>query len=475
MSSITYPNVMALDYLTVTGAVTPQFKQLATHKISIGYQMLMAYEVTKSGGFSWYGSAPANKNLTTFGLTLFTDMARVAYVDETLIPRMQNFLFSSQDYDGSWSADRTNYLPSYSNDLYSTAYIAGAIAYSGYTGPKLDLARQYIKNNLASALSLYDKALCAEALILINKNDADGISLLNDLAAAVQTSGDENYWQAASGTYGVMYSYGASLNFELTGRIATTMMRAGVHGDLVQGAINYLIAHKDALGNWMTTQSTVYALRTLIMAQGSAGSDNADGTVTITANATTLPAVTITPADADVVRFVSCRDYLQVGANNVTVQFAGTGNPMAQIVWRYYRGRTPPPPGDITIALDYSKVSLTMDETVAVTVNIANTRTNGRGANTVVAEIGIPPGFALSADELELARYQGVIDRYEIAGQQLNIYRNVLDASDSFEINYMLTPTCPLKVQTPVSKAYEYYAPEVGPGRADPILLTVTN
>jgi hypothetical protein len=467
---------MALDYLTATATVTPQFQVSAIQKINAGYQKLLSYEVLLSGGFSWYGDAPANTMLTTFGLRLFTDMSGVMYIDELLIPRIQQFLVSRQFADGSWEADRTNYLPRYDNRLYSTAYVAGALAYSGYSGPALDQAVEYIRQNLAAAPGIYDKALCAETLILIDPADSDGLAILDDLAALVQEEGQGRFWNTSgSDEYGVMGSYGDSFKYELTGRIATTMMRAGMYSSLVQGTLYFLIAHKDVYGNWYTTQSTIYGLKTLIMAQEQTGTANTDGTAAINVNGTVLAPVTITPADAEVMKIVSCKDYLQTGSNNVTVSFTGTGNPMAQVVWEYYVARTAPIPGDIEVIVNYSKTNFTVAEYTTATVTISNTRTDGRGANTVVAEIGIPPGFVVSLDDLESARTDGVIDRYEIDGQQINIYRNLLDADSNMAFSYDLTPSCPLKVQTPETVAYEYYAPEVGPGVSPPILITVTN
>jgi len=39
------------------------------------------------GGFSWFGQAPANKILTSYGLMEFADMSRVHEVDQRLIDR----------------------------------------------------------------------------------------------------------------------------------------------------------------------------------------------------------------------------------------------------------------------------------------------------------------------------------------------------------------------------------------------------
>lgn len=57
------------------------------------------------GGFSWFGSAPANKILTAYGLMEFSDMSKVHGVDPRLISRTQEWLAGQQQADGSWKPD----------------------------------------------------------------------------------------------------------------------------------------------------------------------------------------------------------------------------------------------------------------------------------------------------------------------------------------------------------------------------------
>jgi len=79
-SSSTYPNVLALDYIKRTKKLTPEVRAKAEGYIANGYQRLLTFEV-KSGGFSWFGEAPANKILTSYGLMEFYDMSKVHDVD----------------------------------------------------------------------------------------------------------------------------------------------------------------------------------------------------------------------------------------------------------------------------------------------------------------------------------------------------------------------------------------------------------
>ena len=138
-SSSTYPNVLALDYMKRTKKLTPEVHAKAEGYIANGYQRLLTFEVP-GGGFSWFGEAPANKILTAYGLMEFNDMSKVSDVDPRLIERTRNWLVSQQQPDGSWKPD-TYFINEGATNRYNTdvlritAYIAWALANTGYQGP----------------------------------------------------------------------------------------------------------------------------------------------------------------------------------------------------------------------------------------------------------------------------------------------------------------------------------------------------
>ena len=117
-SSATYPNVLALDYMTRTKQVTPEVRAKAEGFIANGYQRLLTFEVP-GGGFSWFGQAPANKILTLYRLMEFADMAKVDDVDARVIQRTQQWLARQQQPDGSWKRD-TNFINEGATNRYNT-------------------------------------------------------------------------------------------------------------------------------------------------------------------------------------------------------------------------------------------------------------------------------------------------------------------------------------------------------------------
>ena len=106
-SSSTYPNVLALDYMKRTKKLTPEVHAKAEGYIANGYQRLLTFEVP-GGGFSWFGSAPANKILTSYGLMEFYDMSKVYDVDPKLIPRTQQWLAGAAA--GGWKLEARHFV-----------------------------------------------------------------------------------------------------------------------------------------------------------------------------------------------------------------------------------------------------------------------------------------------------------------------------------------------------------------------------
>ena len=115
----------------------------------------MTFEVP-GGGFSWFGSAPANKILTSYGLMEFSDMSKVHDVDGKMIQRTQQWLASQQQADGSWKPDNGGIAEGAINRFQSdvlriTAYVAWALKVTGYQGPAVERARQFIEAHMGDA------------------------------------------------------------------------------------------------------------------------------------------------------------------------------------------------------------------------------------------------------------------------------------------------------------------------------------
>lgn len=137
-SSITYPNVLILDYLKATNQSSPRTQLTAERYINLGYQRLLSFEVRNyPGGFSLFGDPPPQLMLTAYGLMEFGDMAKVSYVDPNLLDRFSALSSTSRMAmavigrpDGMTIESGLKNLSN--SNLLPTAYILWALADAGY-------------------------------------------------------------------------------------------------------------------------------------------------------------------------------------------------------------------------------------------------------------------------------------------------------------------------------------------------------
>jgi hypothetical protein len=472
-SSVTYPNVLVLDYLKTTGQASPELRMKAEGFINVGYQRLVSYEVP-GGGFSWFGNAPAHQVLTAYGLMEFSDMARVHEVDPNVIRRTQEWLAGRQQADGTWPLDKEGIAEGIINrqtDVFRTAaYVTWALAESGYKGEAMSKALGYIRASYAKQTDPYALAVVANAFLTIDPNDPDGKAAIDMLARLAVEEDKVAYWKGAGRTFTGATDQGADL--ETTALATYALVKSGRHIGLTNKALNYLVQAKDSFGTWQTTQATVWALKAMLAAMGKATQEiNADLTVSI--NGKQAATLTITAEDYDVMRQVDLRGLVRPGKNDITITFSGKGSALYQIVSIYYlpwqRVATPPKEA-LDISVSYDKTRLAQNDTVTCSVKVTNN--TGKVAEMVIIDLGIPPGFEVMADDVQRMVDKGVFQKFTLAARQIIIYLEEIPPKPPLEFSYTLRAKFPIKAKTPQSKVYKYYNPEVE-GIAQPVEMVI--
>lgn len=77
-----------------------------------------------------------------------------------------------------------------------------------------------------------------------------------------------------------------------------------------------------------------------------------------------------------------------------------------------------------------------------------------------MAILGIPAGFSVQPWQLKEMQEKGVIDFYEIAGNNIACYYRDLAPGEQKQINLDLKAELPGEYDTPASAAYLYYTNE---------------
>jgi len=495
-SSSTYPNVLALDYMKRTNKLTPEVHAKAEGYIANGYQRLLTFEVP-GGGFSWFGQAPANKILTAYGLMEFYDMSKVYEVDPNLILRTQQWLAAQQQEDGSWKPD-TNFINEGATNHYNTdvlritAYIAWSLENTGYQGPAVEKARTFIEKHMSGKMDSYTLAVLANFAVDYGKDrdfTRDAMQLLLD----ARTEKDEQVWWSAEETS--VYATGESASVETTGLAVQALLKWGQASGTARKALTYIASRKDASGTWGTTQATIMALRSLLLA-AEKGSADVRGTLEVLLNGKPVEKLVLTPDNNDLLHQFVFKDLAAKGGNNVEIRFDGKGGLAYQVVGTYFLpwNNEPscpaeaictdaiphvhilPAPESLSIDVAYDRTRLAQDDIATATATIKNNLS--KNANMVMVDLGIPPGFDLLSEDLQAyqeksaGQKSGRLEKFSQTATQAILYFNSFAPGDTVKLHFRLRAKYPIRAKTFQSRVYEYYDPHVS-SVARPVQLEV--
>jgi len=476
-SSATYPNVLALDYMKRTKKLTPEVHAKAEGFIANGYQRLLTFEVP-NGGFSWFGQAPANKILTSYGLMEFSDMSKVHDVDPKLIQRTQQWLAIQQQADGSWKPD-TQFINEGATNRFNsdvlriTAYIAWALESTGYQGPAVEKARQFVANHMDGKSDNYTLAVLANFAADYAK-DRDFTRQAMQLLLDARTEKDEQAWWTAEETS--VYARGESASIETTGLAVQALLKWGQASETASKALRYIAAKKDASGTWGTTQATIMALRALLLSTEKGAAD-VRGTVEISLNGKPVEKLVLTPENNDLLHQFAFKPADTKGANTVEVRFDGKGGLAYQVVGRYFVPWTEKPSNEpLSIDVTYDRTRLSQDDIATATATVKNNLP--KSANMVMVDLGIPPGFDLLSEDLQAfqektaAQKSGRLEKFSQTATQAILYFNAIAPGETVTLRFRLRAKYPIRARTFQSRVYEYYDPAVG-SIARPVQLEV--
>jgi hypothetical protein len=464
-SSSTYPNVLALDYMKRTKKLTPEVHAKAEGYIANGYQRLLTFEVP-SGGFSWFGQAPANKILTAYGLMEFNDMAKVYEVDPKLIARTQDWLASQQQADGSWKPD-TQFINEGATNRYNsdalriTAYIAWALANTGYKGAAVQRAKSYIEDNLTARADAYTLAVISNFAVDYGQDGEFTQHAMGLLLDARTVKGDQSWWSAEE--TGV-YSAGTSAAIETTGLAAQALLKWGQSAAVAREALAFIASKKDATGAWGSTQATIVALRAMILGTEARASD-ARGTVEVVLNGKTMQTLQLNSENSDLYHQYVFKGADIADVNSVEIRFEGTGGLGYQVVGQYFVPWQAPAHDALSIDVAYDRTRLAQNDIATATATVRNNL--DKTAKMVMIDLGIPPGFELLSEDLqelqESTAHQasGRLEKFSLTATQAILYLNALTPSQTITVKFRLRAKYPIRARTFQSRAYEYYDPEI--------------
>ena len=454
-SSSNYPNIMALSYLQNTKTADPKTEAKAKQLLDNGYKKLVAFE-TKENGYEWFGAAPAHEALTAYGLMEFVDMKKVyPQVDDKMIERTVALLLEKRDGNGGFKKN-PRALDSFgaADADITNCYIVYAMSEAG----KGNLVEKEINAAFKEAKKSNDPYMLAlMANTMFNVNDAQrGEELLNILMNSRQEAG---FWTGKK--HSITRSTGEALKIETTSLVILAMMKAKeTDVSNLTGAVKYLVSTRSGYGMFGSTQSTILALKALSKyAEFSKKTDEA-GTIEVLVNGAVVATKDFAKGERNNVQITGLEQYVTAGKQQIAVRFKGCKNALPYTVNVSYSTTLPESSRQCAVSLEtkLSAKQVKVGETLRLSATLKN-KTN-EGQPMTMAIIGLPAGFTAQPWQLKEMQEKGVVDFYEIIGNNVACYYRDLAPGEQKQINFDLKAEVAGEYNAPASSAYLYYTNE---------------
>lgn len=448
-SSSLYPDILVLKYLKDTKTSNPTIEDMAYQYIEKGFQKLLTYEVEgESGGFSLYGSSPAETVLTAYGFMEFNDLKEVYYVDESILNRMKEFLFKKQKADGSFQITGYHVGGASTRDTVAlNAYIGWALSKACKDDKRFDKTVEYLKKKAQDVDDNYTLALIAN--VLVNVEDKGAKDVLDRLVKNVTIEEDTAYLKSNTKDY--YGSYGKSQNLQTTALASIALSRQKMNSDINKLMINYIINSKHPSGTFGSTQATILALKALLESNKPVEKD-------------TVVSIKVNEVEKKIeIKAAEALDLYQLEFNNLnkenTVVLQSEEELSFELVKEYYVPYNNIKSGDEFEIKRQIKNSLRVNEEVTENLKIINRR--GDSVENLMVTVDVPQGFTVDEESLKLLKDNDVIEEYDISYGSVDFYIRNFDPDEVKSLDMVMRAGYPVYVTTGAVRVYDYYNPGV--------------
>lgn len=452
VSSANYPNILALQILKEKGTIRPEIKNKASKYLKIGYEKIKGYEI-RTGGFEWYGIAPAHEGLTAYGLVQLKDMQTVyADFNPAILKRTEAFLLSRRNGKGGFYHNVGKYGFRGNKTALFDAYITWALSEVGTKGIELEVeksVREAVKSE-----DLYRLSLACLTLFNLNEN-ARAELLLKEIVQQIKTVGIANVRAEST----VTYSYGNSLNIETLSFAGLAMMESSTIDRGLMDSIQKYIISKRKYGRFGSTQSTVMALKMLLKYQGIYARTEAGGHFKVYINEVLAQEYSYKKGVQAQHLFTGFNSYFKLGKNTLRIETEGSIRPSSfELKWM---GIEPKSNLEAPLA-----VKTTLQDSITkvgevISMKVILTNLEDKTQASPMAIVGIPAGLSLQIWQLKELQENGSFAYYEIKNNQLILYFRSMEAKENKTLNLYLKAEVSGRYTAPVSSAYLYYMEEL--------------
>jgi hypothetical protein len=471
-SSSTYPNILVMQYLRESDQTKPDIERRALELLDRGYQKLVSFECQnpaerKKEGYEWFGgTAPAHEALTAYGLMEFRDMARVRDVDPAMLERTREYLLHQRDGQGGFkrnprALDTFGRAP----DNITNAYIVWSLTESGKDD---DITKELnaLHEQAKTSKDPYFLSLVANSLINRGKT-ADAVIVLKKVSELQKPDGHLDAEQTS-----ITGSGGRDLQIETTSLALLAWLKAnpGEFNASIQKAIKWLGQQRGGYGGFGSTQSTILALKALILYTKANKKTPEAGELQLFVGDRQVASQSFAAGATDALTLTvpNAENILKPSKNVVRVEISGKNVFPYTLTWSY-QTRQPASATNCPVKLSakLDRTEARESETVHLNVHVENASSKGQGMATAV--VGLPGGLTIPEDMKQLKNYirppsdgtRPLVSAFEIRGRELVLYWRDLAPDQEIDVSIDLICRIPGEYSGPASRAYLYYNADV--------------
>lgn len=445
--SSTYPNLLFLRALKVSGLREPRLEERARKYLEAGYRRLLGYRKPE-GGFGYWGNSPIDIAVTAYAITFLEDASRIISVDGPVIEGARSYLAEHATDDVAVQSVALRALAK-----------AGAEHEAAVVKRLGELARSAVEFDDPYALATF-------ALAALDAGRPELASpVVERLRGMVHDEQGAAWWSLRRNT--PYYGWGRAGVIESTALVVTALSewqsRKGSDpqlAGLVDRGVAFLLRSKDGRGAWLTGQATVRVFEALIRALA-APENKRSPAIEIRVNG--MPAGRIAMPEGQRVTgptIVDVSRFLKPGIANEVALATPAGRLAAQVQFAadwYQPWDQPRTSPDFHLSVKYGASEAAVNDSVRCDVTVS--RPTFRGYGMMIAEVGLPPGAEVDRASLaELLERNNGVDSFEVAPDRVVFYIWPRAADSSFTFHFR--PRYPMQARTAPSALYDYYNPE---------------
>jgi len=235
------PNVITSRALKNAGIESAALQSQLGTQVITALQRIYAKQ-HYDGGWNWWDGEKSDPQTSAYVVYGLIEAGESGYnISEGVLAKGISFLRNNipqlRRNDATWQYNRTAFM------LYVLA-----------RGDELQASQVNFVYEHRTSLGLYGKAYLAQALYLLDPEDARIRSLLSDLEAATVLSAAGAHWEEGTRDY-----WNWNTDLRTTAIVLNAFVQVDPESPVTAQAVRWLMAHR-ASGHWHTTQETAWSL-----------------------------------------------------------------------------------------------------------------------------------------------------------------------------------------------------------------------